>query len=81
MDENAIIADLQVILRDVLEDETFVLTKEQSVNDIKGWDSLAHINIIELIESKFNIKFSLGEIVTLKKISDLILLIQSKSGF
>ena len=78
MDRNEILINLQTILRDVVEDENLVLTESLNASDVPGWDSLAHINLIGEIEKKFNIHFSMGEIVVLKNIKDLVDLIQTK---
>ena len=78
MDRNQILLDIQSILRDILEDEEINITEDTKAIDIQGWDSLAHINIVENVERKFNVKFSIGEIVNLKNISDMITLIQNK---
>lgn len=78
MERNDIIQNIQNVLREVLEDDKIVINENMSAKDIPGWDSLAHINIIELIEKKFEIKFLIGEIVVLKNISDLANLITEK---
>jgi len=78
MERNQILSEIQSILRNILENDDIVITEDMKSKDIQGWDSLAHMNIIDSIENKYNIKFSIGEIVTLKNISDLITLILSK---
>ena len=78
MEKEKILNDLEEIFRSVLEEENLILTKEMKMSDIRGWDSLSHINVIEGVEKKFNIHFSVGEIVVLKTISGLINLIQTK---
>jgi len=78
MEDNKILKDLENIFKDVLEEEDIQLTIEMSPSDINGWDSLSQINIIEEIEKHFNIHFSVGEIVVLKTISDMVTLIKNK---
>ena len=49
-------------------------------HDFEGWDSLAHIGIIISLEEEFNLKFSIGEITSLKNIGELIDLIKKKKS-
>lgn len=78
MEREQILIDLTKILEDVLETQNINLMETTKAADISGWDSLAHINLIEEIENYYNIKFSLGEIVTIKNVGDLITLIKQK---
>ncbi|MBQ8886690.1 MAG: acyl carrier protein [Candidatus Gastranaerophilales bacterium] len=78
MERSEILNVIQDILRDVLEDDEIVVSEELCAKDVHGWDSLTHVNIIEVIEKKFNVKFTIGEIVVLNNIAGLIDLIQSK---
>lgn len=78
MDKNEIFQKLQQIFREVLENDNLTIYENTKTSTIKGWDSLSHINIIRQIEKTFDIHFSIGEIVVLKTISDLIKLIQQK---
>jgi acyl carrier protein len=78
MTKEQIFKELELIFIKILDFKVSNINTETKLSDIKGWDSLSHINIIEEIESKFNVNFSVGEIVTLNTISDLIKLIQSK---
>lgn len=78
MEREQILAEFQSILRDVLEDDSIVISEETSAKDIAGWDSLSHINVIEVTEKRFDIKFTVGEIVVLKNVADMINLITEK---
>ena len=40
-----ILKKLEVIFRDVFDDEGILLTNETTANDIEDWDSLAQINL------------------------------------
>jgi len=66
------------IFRDVFDDETIVLLRETTADDIEDWDSLAHISLIVAIEKEFNIKFDLIELKPLQNVGELLDLIQSK---
>ena len=45
-----------------------------------NWDSLAHIDLIEMVERHFKVKFGLGELQDLKEVGDLVDLILEKEG-
>ncbi|KAF0227062.1 MAG: acyl carrier protein [Erysipelotrichaceae bacterium] len=74
----SILEQVQVIFRDIFDDENLVITGETSAKDIEDWDSLTHIQLVTKIEKHFKIRFTLSEITKLKQVSDLILLIQTK---
>lgn len=62
----------------VFEDDTIQLRPDMTANDVDGWDSLSHVNLIVAIESKFNIKFSRKELLTFKNVGDLMNSIHNK---
>lgn len=73
-----LIAKLNEIFCEVFDDDDIKITPEMTANDIDGWDSLSHVNLIVTIETKFNIRFSQKELLTFKKVGDLLDSIQSK---
>ena len=78
MERSEILNVIQEILRDVLEDDEIVVSEELCAKDVYGWDSLSHVHIIDVIEKRFKIKFTIGEIVVLNNIAGLIDLLQRK---
>jgi acyl carrier protein len=56
------------------------VTPDTTANDIEEWDSLSHIRLIVAIERKFNVKFKNSEIEALKRVGDLVALVQAKAG-
>jgi len=71
---------LNEIFRQVFDDETIVVSRETTANDIEEWDSLTHINLAVAVEMKFKIKFALGELQSLKNVGDMLDLISKKIG-
>jgi len=55
-----------------------MLSENMTANDVEGWDSIAHMNLILAIESEFGINFALGEVQDLKNIGEMIELIEEK---
>jgi len=56
------------------------VTPETTANDIEEWDSLSHIRLIVAIERKFGVRFTNAEIESLKRVGDLIALIEAKAA-
>jgi acyl carrier protein len=69
---------LNEIFCEVFDDDDIKITPEMTANDVDGWDSLSHVNLIVTIESKFNIRFNQKELLTFKNVGDLLNSINSK---
>ncbi|MBP3735680.1 MAG: acyl carrier protein [Lachnospiraceae bacterium] len=68
---------LNEVFRDVFDDETIVVKDETTADDIEDWDSLEHINLIASVEQEFDIKFTMGQVVTMKNVGDMADLIEA----
>lgn len=73
-----ILAELTPIFCEVFDDDTIVITRLTTANDIDAWDSLSHMNMVMAVEVRFGIRFALGELPTLKNVGDLADLVQKK---
>ena len=80
MTDNEVLDRLQPIFRDVLDDESLVITPSSNATNTPHWDSLSHVNLIVSVQSEFKVKFALGELQDLKNVGDLVALIQKKSA-
>lgn len=60
------------------EEEDIELTDETTADDIEGWDSLSHVNLIVAIERHYKIKFETKELLTFKNVGDLRKSIENK---
>jgi acyl carrier protein len=58
--------ELQQVFREVFGDDEIRLRDEMTAEDVDGWDSLAHIDLIVAVERRFGVKFATAEISTLK---------------
>lgn len=72
MSRTEILKNIQEIICDVLDDETIQITEETAVNDIKDWDSVAHMTIMAMIENEFGIQMDINEIVKVKTIKEIL---------
>lgn len=73
-----ILAKVQEIFRDYLDDEGIVLLDSTTANDVEGWDSLTHIQLVVAAEKAFKIKFTSKEIMSWKNVGEMVDSIQSK---
>jgi acyl carrier protein len=62
---------LEEVFREVFNDDSLLLTDEMTANDISGWDSVAHINLMFSIERAFGVQFSGNELAEVKNIGEL----------
>jgi acyl carrier protein len=58
---------VQDVFRNVFDDPQIVLCDDLTADDIPGWDSLTHINLVVAVEKRFKIKFATAEISKLKE--------------
>ncbi len=72
MQNAALLEQVQEIFRDVLDDEEIVLQDISTAEDVEGWDSLTHIQLIVAIEKHFKIKFTSKEILSWKNVGELM---------
>ena len=58
--------DVQEVFRQVFGDDDIVLKDTTTADDIDGWDSMMHINLIIALERRFGVKFAAAEISGMK---------------
>jgi acyl carrier protein len=80
MKKEEITGKLKFVFQKVLEENDITITREMTAQDIEKWDSLRHIQLISEVESAFEIKFKLREILSMNNVGDLIDLIDAKQG-
>lgn len=61
-----------------LDIDDFDLKDDTTADEVPGWDSLSHVNVILDIEKEFKIRFKSIEVLKLKNIGDLQKLVDSK---
>lgn len=59
---DAILAIVQDVFRAELEDNDLNVGLDTRQEELKAWDSLAHIRLVSALESEFDIQFTLEEI-------------------
>ena len=79
MDIKTVYAKLNVIFRDLFDDDSIVVTPQTTANDIEDWDSLEHITLIATVERTFKMKFKMGEISSMKNVGQMANIIQART--
>lgn len=69
---------LNEIFREVFDDAGIEVFPHTTANDIDGWDSLSHVNLIVTIETRLGVTFLPKELLTFKNVGDLMASIRSK---
>lgn len=72
------IETLNEIFQMVFDDDSINLRPDMTANDVDGWDSLSHINLITAVEAMFKIRFTQKELLKQRNVGDLIANIESK---
>lgn len=72
----------QEVFRQVFDDPELQLREDMTSQDVPGWDSMTHINLMVATEKRFNIRFATAEIAKLKEpgqnVGALLALIRKK---
>ena len=78
MEHTQILAEVQEIFRDTLDNEDIILIDATTANDIEEWDSLTHIQLIVAVEKHFKIKFTSMEILSWQNVGQMVDSIRKK---
>ena len=76
---DTILARVQDVFRAELDDDSLVVALDTRQQDLKAWDSLAHIRLVSGIESEFDIQFSLAEIEQIVSVRQFVYLIKQRA--
>lgn len=64
-------SNLLDIVANVMEVQVSQIDDESGPETIENWDSFRGLILFEELESKFNVKFTLNELLNIKKIKDI----------
>jgi len=71
---------LQAVFREFFGDDSLQLRDGMTFSDIDGWDSLAHMNLINALEAEFGLKFSVRELMTMKSVGTIRQVLTAKAA-
>ncbi len=66
------------VFREIFEDPAISLKDETTAQDIEGWDSLRHIDLIMQLEEEFGLRFTVDDITGLKNVGEMIAMLERK---
>jgi len=80
MTDERIYERLTGIFRDVLGDESIVLTPSLTAKDVENWDSANHISLVAGAEAAFGVRFRTAELEGLRNVGEFVELIHQRLG-
>ena len=78
MSREEVLTKVNEIFVDAFDDETITISYDTKSSDIDGWDSLMHMNLIEMIEDEFDMRFDIDEVVTMENVGSMIDIIMDR---
>ena len=59
------------VLRDHFDDDMLGVTAETTAEDVPGWDSIAHVELLIALEEHFGIRFTTGEAAGMRNVGHM----------
>jgi acyl carrier protein len=72
MTEQEILQKLTDVLRDVLADESIVLSMDTKREDVANWDSFAYVTFIVAAETECGVKFGVAEVESFENVGAIV---------
>lgn len=68
------------VMRDLFDEYEGPISRETSASDIPQWDSLAHVQLIVMVEQEAGVRFSTAEIESFRSLGDLVDTVERKKA-
>ena len=72
MNDQEILDTFTRILRDLLLDDSIVLSMETRRQDVPNWDSFNYINFMVAVEIEFGVKFKVADIESFENVGAIV---------
>ncbi len=72
MTDQEILEKLTQILRDLLSDDSIVLTMETKRDEVVNWDSAAYVTFIVAVEMEFGLKFRVADVESFPNVGAIV---------
>ena len=67
-----------LILRGLLDDDTIVLTRDTTRDDVRGWDSFAYVSFMAAVEQQFGIKFKVADLESFTTVGEIVAAVEQR---
>lgn len=78
MSKEEVLSRVNEIFKDAFDREDLRIGYETTAADVEGWDSLMQMNLIEMIEDDFGIRFSMEEVINMQNVGAMLDVIMTK---
>ena len=68
---NEVLKKVEMVFKDVLDDENIIVSLSTTADDVPEWDSLNHIELVVEVEKEFKISFTTEEIEGFKNVGEM----------
>jgi acyl carrier protein len=72
MNDKELLDVMTRVLRDVLLDDSIVLTMETRREDVANWDSFNYVNFIVAVEIELGVKFKVADIESFQNVGEIV---------
>ena len=80
MTDAEILSSFTNILRDLLGDDSIVLTLSTERADVPNWDSFGYVNFIVAAETALNVRFRVADVESFQTIGEIVAAVQKQRG-
>lgn len=63
---------VRAVFRDVFDNPTMEIAPGLTAQDVDGWDSFNHINLVVALEDEFGLSFTTDQIAGMANVGDLV---------
>lgn len=78
--EEQIKEQIQKVLSSVFASNNGLFPDEWGPNEIDGWDSMNHLNLVMALGEEFNVTLGFEEVMAIEKVGDIYTIIRKKVG-
>ncbi len=69
---------IQTLFREIFNAPELEIRRDMNANDVDGWDSITHAEMIAAVEKLFGVKFKLREITKWENVGDMMDTLEKK---
>jgi acyl carrier protein len=77
MSRTEILQHLVELAREVFDEEDLDFRADTRFEDLDAWDSMNHVRMVVAMERRFEVRFGVGELQRVERVSDLLDLIEA----